>query len=286
MSAAMIRRAAPADLGEMAELAARFQADPEWHSAHLGIEESGIAAEIAAIENWMAVSAVATEDNRLVGWILGETDAELGRVWWLGPYGEPALYDLLYDHADPGPGITQEEFAIDSRAEAIRDWAVGHGFVVHPGSTVLSVALPLDRGEGADCRSMTEADLETVGGLHERLFPGSHLTGRQLVTGGTDSKRRLVLERDGGPVGYIAVERQPDGAGLIDFVGVREDQRQRGHGRALVVRGAEELFTMGCREVQLNVRESNTGARALYSSLGFTEERVVVPLRKGFERES
>ena len=51
--------------------------------------------------------------------IRGEVDTELGRVWWLGPYGEPALYDLLYDHADPGPGITHEEFAIDSRAAAM-----------------------------------------------------------------------------------------------------------------------------------------------------------------------
>lgn len=275
-----VSSARPGDLQELAALAARFQANPAWHSAHLGGEASGIAAEISAIDDWTAVSAVAREGNRLVGWILGEIDTELGRVWWLGPYGDPGLYDPLYDHVEPGPGIAQEEIAIDSRAVTIRDWAVGHGFALHPGSAVLSVALPLDRGEGADCRPITDADLELVGSLHERLFPESHLTGRQLVRRADDSKSRLLLERDGELVGYIAVERQPDGAGLIDFVGVHEDHRRHGHGRALVVRGAAELVAMGCREVQLNVRESNTGARALYASLGFIEERIVVPLRK------
>lgn len=276
----MIRRAIPGDLAEMAALAARFQADPTRHSAHLGVEEQGIATEIAAIDDWTAVSAVAMEGNRLVGWILGEVDTELGRVWWLGPYGDPALYDQLYDHTEPGPGITQEEIAIDSRAVVLRDWGVRRGFIPQPGSAALSVALPLDRGDGAECRRMTEADLELVGGLHERLFPGSHLTGRQLVTGANAAKGRLVLEQAGELVGYVAVERQPDGAGLIDFVGVHEDHRHRGHGRALVVRGVSELEAMGCREVQLNVREANTRARALYASLGFVEERIVVPLRK------
>ncbi len=42
------------------------------------------------------------------------------------------------------------------------------------------------------------------------------------------------------------------------------------------------LAERGATPINLTVRVDNVGARALYASLGFTEERVILPLRKGF----
>jgi ribosomal protein S18 acetylase RimI-like enzyme len=43
-----------------------------------------------------------------------------------------------------------------------------------------------------------------------------------------------------------------------------------------------ELAGRGCEVVNLTVRATNLGARRLYERLGFTEERLVRPYRRGF----
>ena len=56
--------------------------------------------------------------------------------------------------------------------------------------------------------------------------------------------------------------------------------RRRGLGRALVEAMLEALRTRGIRQVYLEVRESNSSARALYASRGFKE----VGRRKAYYR--
>ena len=78
----------------------------------------------------------------------------------------------------------------------------------------------------------------------------------------------LVAEEDGKTVGYIgSYYCSPEG--YITNVAVAPEMRRRGIGRALI----EELIRRG-RELSLSfwtleVRESNEGAIALYSALGF-----------------
>ncbi len=81
----------------------------------------------------------------------------------------------------------------------------------------------------------------------------------------------LVAEEDGKIVGYIgSYYCHPEG--YITNVAVTPEMRRRGIGRALI----EELIARGEKLLlsfwTLEVRESNEGAIALYSSLGF--ERV------------
>jgi ribosomal protein S18 acetylase RimI-like enzyme len=103
-----------------------------------------------------------------------------------------------------------------------------------------------------------------------------------LVTSAGPDRIRLVVERDGDVAGYVAVERQPDGNGYVDFLGVAPGHRRRGLGAELVRAGVAALAELGCRRFHLTVREADTGARALYAGLGFTEERVIRPFRRGF----
>ncbi len=286
-----IRGAAEGDLASIAELASRLQADPARMVVYLGTDAAGIEAELAGID-WCSISALAFEDDRLIGWLAGDADAELGRIFWLGPFVSDDGVDAgrwneiasqLYAHCRgllPAE-MTEEELAIDARFERCDMWARGHGFA--PGSE--SLVLTLESSVGAPSlavRRVVDSDLELLGALHELLFPGTHATGRQLVEDGDDDHVRMVIEIDGEPAGYVAFEFQPDGAGYIDFLGVADKYRRRGLGAQLVRAAVDTLRRRGAAPVHLTVRQDNRAARDLYVSLGFREERVIRPLRRGF----
>ena len=293
------------EVGRLAEFAERLQARPERHVAYLGLDAGTIAAEmVEEDEDWTACSAVAERDGELVGWLTGSVDHALGRVWWFGPFlddGDDHSDDS--DDGDDGVGerswsqradalyasargllddsITQEEFGPDARFSTLIRWAVARGCHVDPGSAVLTLER-LITGPPIPARPTTADDVETVGRLHDELFPGTHTRGCDLVAGNDADHVRLVAERDGVVVGYIAVERQPDGEGYIDFLGVAASARRQGVGLGLIRAGVGALEALGCTRTSLTVRETNTGARALYASLGFREERVILPVRRGF----
>ena len=53
---------------------------------------------------------------------------------------------------------------------------------------------------------------------------------------------------------------------------VRDDARGTGVGRALVEAAVERARERGCRRIELDVNEQNTGALAFYERLGFATE--------------
>ena len=281
-----IRSAVDGDLAAIAELAAGLQSDPAAANAYLGVEQRGIVSELDDID-WRSVSAVAIDDGRLIGWLVGDVDAELGRVFWLGPFVAAESWEdaasRLYLGASKllAPQITEQEMAIDSRFERYQSWAAAHGFTADEGS--LAFVLETDPGPPEiELRSARDDDLSQLGALHEALFPGTHTTGRQLVENRDADHVRLVSEVEGSVAGYVAFEVQPDGSGYLDFLGVATAFRRRGLGAQLVRAAVTELVERGASPIHLTVREHSHGARALYVGLGFVEERVIRPLRKGF----
>lgn len=274
------------ELAELAEFAAPLQQRPETHVVLLGAEAGGIFVELSE-STWGDVSAVAIADDRIVGWLVGDVDAEMGRVWWLGPFidsddWEATASELLATaRSQLPPGVEQEEIAVDARFERCRAWATLHGFAEEEGAAVLNLGGELAAGDAA-IREITDADHAAVAGLHDELFPGTHTTGTDLAAGHDHTHRRLVVDGDDGVVAYIAVERQADGCGYIDFVGVAPAARRRGLGGDLVRAGVAELRRLDVTTIGLTVRVDSQGARELYRSLGFEEERVAIPLRRGF----
>lgn len=300
-----IRSATDDDLRSLSELAAPLQARADRHIAYLGTDAETIATEIDDLSRWTAVSAVALSPDDAtspVGWLVGDVDEEMGRVWWHGPFvaDSPDLdwaevASALFDHAADlvPPTVTEAELAIDAAFDELAAWAGGRGFVVDPASAVLTLPLtgrpsagdtPDDVGAdpGPTVAPLAAADHPAVAALHGAAFPGTHTTGAQLVAGDGDGLARLVARLDGVVVGYVAVERSADGEAYVDFVAVAPEHRQRGIGRRLIEAAIARGHAWGCRRVALTVREDNAAARALYRSLGFTEERILVPLRKGF----
>ncbi len=80
----------------------------------------------------------------------------------------------------------------------------------------------------------------------------------------------LVLEEDGGVSGHIGVKLIADEAHIMT-IAVRPERRRRGFARSLIEAALADPASAGARRVYLEVRPSNTGARALYDSLGFVE---------------
>jgi ribosomal protein S18 acetylase RimI-like enzyme len=274
------------ELRTLVDLAARLQEHPETHIAYLAVDGEGIAGELAE-STWRDVSAVALDGTSVAGWLIGDVEPSMGRVWWFGPFvvadaWESVATDLLVACRDQlGTEVTEEEMAVDTRFGRCRSWAPGHGFVEEEGSFALVLEQPIE-GPSIEIREIGGADLDVVAELHDQLFPGTHTTGRDLVDGHDETHRRLVVDVDGTPAGYIAVERQADGSGYIDYVGVAPAMRRRGLGAELVRAGVVELHRIGSTSIGLTVRENSAGARELYTSLGFREERSLVPLRRGF----
>lgn len=82
--------------------------------------------------------------------------------------------------------------------------------------------------------------------------------------------RILVARSEQEVVGLLLAWRAADELHLTDL-GVTRAARRRGYARALVSALCSEGRAGGSRVVLLEVRESNTAARALYHGLGFRE---------------
>jgi ribosomal protein S18 acetylase RimI-like enzyme len=289
--AVKLRRPTEHDRRALAEMAAALQCRPGHHIAYLGDDPDTIAAEmIEDVDDWTEAAAVAEHDGRVIGWLMGSIDHEMGRVWWFGPFvdaDDAGTWTTLADRLDATArvglpdAVDEEEYAFDARHSTGPAWAAGRGFHADPGSAVLALDHPIAPSE-LPVRPVTADDASTVGRLHDALFPNTHTTGAALVATADPAKCRLVAERDGHVLGYVAVERQADGGGYIDFLGVDPAHRRQGIGAQLVRAGVASLAELGCERFDLTVRVANTGARALYASLGFVEERVILPFRRGF----
>ena len=131
---------------------------------------------------------------------------------------------------------------------------------------------------GVVIRAFRDEDRAAVAAIHDQLFPGSHLPGPRVDEG--RDRRVFVAIRDPDPVGYVAIDRQHDGQGYLDFVGVTDDERGLGIGTALAAEACVSAWDAGSVGVHLTVRTSNVAARRLYERLGFTEERILVPWRR------
>lgn len=293
---------APTDLPEAAAFVAAQQADPTRHIAYLGTEADGIAAELEALEpRGLEAVLVARRGTGLVGVLGADWSNDPPRVWWFGPFvASGEAFDAVADalvHAGrqllPAE-VTQEEFAVDRRNEVVGAFARRHGFASGEGSSALlttdlaGIRLPSPgddgRGRPDDVRldPLDHRTRAVVSALHDRLFPATHTPGDRL--GRAPDQLVLVATRDDALLGYVAAERQEDGAGYVDFLGVDESVRGQGIGRRLVVAACERLRDdLGCASAHLTVRESNVAARRLYTSVGFVEERVLHPWTRGFE---
>jgi ribosomal-protein-alanine N-acetyltransferase len=118
-------------------------------------------------------------------------------------------------------------------------------------------------------RPATAADVRDVTAIEHVVFsdPWSQGDFDECVVSGVAF---LVAEAQGTVAGYVVAHAAADEGEILNL-GVAEAHRRRGVGSALVTAVLALLGAHGVRVVYLEVRDSNTGARQLYESLGFAE---------------
>lgn len=255
----------------------RAQADPTRHVTFVGEGEVTVRSDLAAIDGWRDQTLVARRDDSVVGALLVDTDDELGRCWWLGPWADDdEVARALLDAAEPlVADLRRREFAPDSRNTWLADLAAGLGYEARPASAILvrELATWVDDTDTPHVHELDAEDRDVVAALHDRLFPGTHTPGRRLVR----DQDTLVLVAGEPPHGYVATQDQDDASLYIDFLGVDPGSRRRGLGRDLLTATIDRALARGCDRAHLTVHVTNTAARALYAALGFEEERLIAP---------
>ena len=111
----------------------------------------------------------------------------------------------------------------------------------------------------------------------ERLFPGDRMSAasvRRFLR--IESADVIVADRQGTLVGalVVLVRRDSRRARLYSVV-VAPSARGQGLGARLVVRAERCARDRGCTGMQLEVRQDNAAARALYRHLGYDERQVL-----------
>ena len=136
-----------------------------------------------------------------------------------------------------------------------------------------------DRIGGSDIRLRAAriADLESVVAIERASFADPWTSESFLSVLGLPHMRFLVAEAGDELLGYVVAMVVADEGEVADLA-VAPASRRRGIGGLLLDRVAEDVAQRGTRSLYLEVRESNTGARALYESRGF----VAVGRRRGY----
>ena len=118
----------------------------------------------------------------------------------------------------------------------------------------------------AQARARAERSMATY-------FPDGHVLEGHFV---------FEVLADGEPVGAIWIgpnPQAPDGKSWWVYdVGIAEEHRRKGYGRAAMLLAEEEVRKLGGTTLGLNVFGFNTEARTLYETLGY--ETISLQLRK------
>lgn len=125
-------------------------------------------------------------------------------------------------------------------------------------------------------RRMTAADLDVIAAIEQAAYPHPWTPGNfsdSLEAG----YHGWVLECGGEIAGYTMVMIAAGEAHLLNLT-VGAPWQRRGLGRNLLAFVVKLARDYGARTILLEVRPSNSAARALYASAGFSE----IALRRGY----
>ena len=98
----------------------------------------------------------------------------------------------------------------------------------------------------------------------------------QLETDRDDTRRRLVVERDGRLIGEMSYQNCGDGIAEIGIKICDATEQNRGQGKLLLSMLIDALFTAGYTQIMLDTNLRNTRAQHVYEQIGFTRVGVRV----------
>ncbi|WDF32596.1 ribosomal protein S18-alanine N-acetyltransferase [Arthrobacter agilis] len=131
-------------------------------------------------------------------------------------------------------------------------------------------------------RDLAFEDIEAIGRLENELFPTDAWPLEMFYTEffQPDTRRYIVAEADGVPVGYAGV-MVIDTTADIQTIGVLPRVEGQGIGRAMLTELLGEARRRGAETVMLEVRADNPRAQQLYTRYGFAR----IHTRKKYYRD-
>jgi len=119
-------------------------------------------------------------------------------------------------------------------------------------------------------REMTPQDAAAVAGVLAASSGASQWSAAEILLLARGGTRIWVVEEASQIVAALAARAAADEVEVLNL-GVTPSWRRRGVGRSLMDTALAAAGQAGARQVFLEVRESNQGARAFYAALGFAE---------------
>ena len=117
---------------------------------------------------------------------------------------------------------------------------------------------------------------EWIKETHEKLFPEGYIPIDDIIFHRDSSRKVTIIYDDEIPVGYLILKSYPDFLQrmTIEMIGVIEDHRHQGYGKALLSHAIRESFLdPRVTSIDLIVENVNTHALNLYTHLGFHVSR-------------
>lgn len=118
-------------------------------------------------------------------------------------------------------------------------------------------------------RPANSKDVDELLRLEHACFDHDLLTRTDFRNALRAAKSLILVEDDGGSLAAYALLRMQGRKGHLLSLAVDPEQRRRGLGRALILAAEEAALARGARHMQLELREDNGAAAALYASLGY-----------------
>lgn len=280
MTEVTTRKAIDDDLFDVVALAALSQSQRVTHAGFFPSDAAEIRALMGVSSAWPDRTWVAERNEKIVAWVMGERTGS--HVDWMGPFTEETNWE---EHAGPvleaareASPATSESIHADNRNYHLTHLSEELGFTGSTGLVEIELASPL-KDSIVMVHPMVDEYREFVSMFHEETFPDSEVVGSAIVDAdGADTT--LVVRHFGGPVGYINTTRETDAIGRINFLAVMDDVRRKRLGGELVRAAVAALVADGALKIRALVGDENKAARELFQSLGFTEQRLVVPFSR------
>ncbi len=271
-----IRQVKREEFGQVAQLIAQFNANPETQCIHSG-------EGVKAIQKQMEIWDDGGEIVFVAGWQKGEVvavfgseyDVEDGKGWLWGPFAADggtavSLYNHLLTVLPQEIKTLQSYLNVANRTGDAFYRQLGYD---NPRVAHVYVALrPVEIHQPAQFAvEMKPNQAEAMGALHDATFPKTYYSGSDIAAKVGEMDKLFVVAEEDDLLGYIYAKMDEAAEeGYVEFLGVAESARGRGLGRMLLQTAVHWLFSsFPVPQIALNVDDSNDNARSLYASAGF-----------------
>ncbi|WP_426350658.1 GNAT family N-acetyltransferase [Alloiococcus sp. CFN-8] len=121
---------------------------------------------------------------------------------------------------------------------------------------------------------LQETEYQFMAALHDGIFPDAYISGADILSSLEEGTRRVYTITDNHKVlayGVLRLKGRKEAS--AEVIGVREDSRHQGYGRAILNHLCQIAFTeLSAEEIDLIVDGDNEKAISLYLDTGFSIE--------------